>query len=215
MHAAERVASVVLFSRPQLIGYDVGRTRGGPCPLPVGAQLSTPHRQPMADGTLRRMVRPDERRTRSATARRVRRSGWTPPGGVSPLPVSVGAPGSRSQARGEILVSRAGRRKPVMQRELRSGKQARGPQHEVKPAASSQLRSGSRAAHVTAKAMPVALVPKRATGSGGVGGAARVQGGVRNWRGPSGQPSSRRSDPYKPKVKAVAGQRESEGVIGP
>ena len=112
-------------------------------------------------------------------------------------------------------MSRAGCRKPVVQRELCSGEQARGPQHEVKPAASSHVQFGSRAAHVTAKAMSVTLVPKHVMGSGGVWGAARVQGDVRNRRGPSDQPSSRRSDPYKPKAKAVADQRESEGVIGP
>jgi hypothetical protein len=112
-------------------------------------------------------------------------------------------------------VSRAGCRKLVSQRELCNGKQARGPQHEVKPAASSKLQLGSRAAHVTAKAMSVAFDPKRVMGSDGVGGAARVQGDVRNRRGPSDQPSSRRSDPHKPKVKAVADQRESEGVVVP
>jgi hypothetical protein len=112
-------------------------------------------------------------------------------------------------------VSRAGCRKPVRQQELCSGEQARGPQHEVKPAASSKLQFGSRAAHVTAKATSVALDPKRVAGSGGVRGAARVQGDVRNRRGPSDQSSSRQSDPYKPKVKAVADQRESEGVVVP
>jgi hypothetical protein len=112
-------------------------------------------------------------------------------------------------------VSRAGCREPVRQRELCSGEQARGPQHEVKPAASSQVRFGSRAAHVTAKAMPIALVPKRAMGSDGVGGAARVQEDVRNRRDPSDQPSSWQSDPYKPKAKAVADQRESEGAVVP
>ena len=161
------------------------------------------------------MVCPDERRRRRAEARRGRRSGWASLGGVSPLPVGVGAPGSRSRARGEIHVSQAGFRKLVRQRELCSGKQARGPQHKVKPAASSELQSGSRAAHFTVKATSAAQVPKRDAGSGGVGGVARVQRDVRNRRGPSCQPLSRQGDPYKPKVKAVAGKRESEGVIVP
>lgn len=93
--------------------------------------------------------------------------------------------------------------------------QARGPQRYVKPAASSDLQPRSRAAHVTAKAMFVALESERASSSGGVGGVARVQGEVRNRRGPSGQPSSRRGVSYKPKVKSGAGQRESEGVVVP
>lgn len=161
------------------------------------------------------MVRPDERRKRSARARRCRRSCWTPPGGVSPSPVSIGAPDSRSQARGEIPVSQAGRQKPNERRKPQGGKQARGPQHKVKPAASTNRQFGSRAAHFTVKAMSVASVPKHATGPDGVRGAARVQGGVRNRRGPSDQSSSRQSEPYKPKVKAEAGQRESEGVVVP
>jgi hypothetical protein len=85
----------------------------------------------------------------------------------------------------------------------------------VKPAASSDSQSGSRAAHLTAKATSGGLVPKRSSGSGGVGGVARAQGIVRNRRGPSDPPSSRRGASYKPKVKAAAGQRESEGVIVP
>ena len=161
------------------------------------------------------MVRPEERRRRSARAQRCRSSCWTPPGGVSPPPVSIGAPDSRSQVRGEIPVSQAGCQKPNERRKSQGGEQARGPQHKVKPAASTDLQSGSRAAHFTAKAMSVAFTPRYVAGSGGVWGAARVQGGVRNRRGPSDQSSSRQSDPYKPKVKAEAGQRESEGVVVP
>jgi len=46
-------------------------------------------------------------------------------------------------------------------------------------------------------------------------GAARVQGGVRNTRGPSAQPQSRRGGSYKPKAKSSAAQRESEGIVVP
>ena len=49
-------------------------------------------------------------------------------------------------------------------------------------------------------------------GSGGVWGAARVSGGVRNTRGPSAQPLSRQGGSYKPKAKSSAVQRESEGI---
>ena len=137
------------------------------------------------------------------------------PAGASPVPVGIGAPGSRPQARRGDPQARAGCQKPVRRREPRSGERARGPQHEVKPAASTDEQSGGRAAHVTAKARPAARDPKRAAGPGGVLGAARVQGGVRNTRGPSAQPQSRRGGSYKPKAKSSAAQRESEGIVVP
>ncbi len=161
------------------------------------------------------MVRPDERQNWTARAEQGRCSSWTSLGGVSPLPVSAGAPGSRSGVRGEILASQAGCRKPNRRVFRRDGEQARGPQHKVKPAASSDSRSGSRAAHFTAKAMFVTLYPDGVMNSGGVWGAARVQRDVRNRRDPSDASSSRQVEPYKPRVKAVAGQRESEGAIVP
>jgi len=83
----------------------------------------------------------------------------------------------------------------------------------VKPAASSEPQSGGRAAHVTAKATPTARAPERVVGPGGVWGAARVRGEARNTRDPSAQPSSGHSEPYKPKAKSVAAQRESEGLV--
>ena len=129
------------------------------------------------------------------------------PTGGSPVPVGVGAPGSRPQAGGEIPLSRAGCQEPLRR------EQPRGPQHEVKPAASKEKQSGGRAAHVTAKATSSVLVPKRAGGPGGVWGVARVEGCVRNVRGPSSRPLSRRGVPYKRKVKSGAGKRESEGVV--
>ena len=78
--------------------------------------------------------------------------------GESPVPVGVGAPGSRPQPSGREPDGRAGCRKG-----LRT-ERACGPQHEVKPGASSDSQSGSRAAHFTAKATPAALVPKRVGG---------------------------------------------------
>ena len=57
------------------------------------------------------------------------------PAGESPVPVGAEAPDSRPQAPGEILVSQAGCRKPDLRRKPQSGKQVRGPQHEVKPGA--------------------------------------------------------------------------------
>ena len=131
------------------------------------------------------------------------------PAGVSPASVSAGAPSSRPQASGENPVARAGCRKPPRR------KPARGPQHQVKPAASIDLQSESRAGHVAAKAMSPASLSGgvRARGLGGVRGAARVQGDARNTRGPSARPRSRQGDSYKPMVKSSRAQRESEGVI--
>ena len=59
-------------------------------------------------------------------------------------------------------MAQAGCHKPLRR------EQARGPQHQVKPAASTNLQSGSRAAHVTAKAKSVARNSEEAgaTGSG-------------------------------------------------
>ena len=135
------------------------------------------------------------------------------PTGESPVPVGVGAPGSRPQVVEGDLLARAGCQKPVRRRKPRSGEQARGPQHEVKPAASTDLQPEGRAAHVTAKATPSVRVPKRADGFGGVWGAARVQGQVWNVRGPSAQPLSGQAYSYKPKAKSRRAQRESEGIV--
>src|SRR6266850_7705054 len=72
------------------------------------------------------------------------------PAGVSPASVSAVAPSSRPQASRESLVAQAGCQKPPRR------EQARGPQPDVKPAASTDSQSESRAAHVTAKAMSAA-----------------------------------------------------------
>ncbi len=131
------------------------------------------------------------------------------PAGESPVPVSAEAPGSRSQARGEIPVSQAGRREPLRR------EQQRGPQHEVKLAASKEKQWGSRADHVAAKATLEApgFGHKRASSLPGVRSAARVEGEVRNTGDPSPPPSSRQGGSYKPKVKSSAVERESEGTV--
>ena len=131
------------------------------------------------------------------------------PAGVSPASVSAGAPSSRPQAAGEIPVAQAGCQKPLRR------KPARGPQHQVKPAASSHLQPESRAAHVPAKAMSAGSQSgDHAAGLGGVGGAARVHGEERNTRGPSAQPGSGRRASYMPMAKSSRAQRESEGIVG-
>jgi len=137
------------------------------------------------------------------------------PAGESPASVSTGAPSSRPQASEGDFAVRAGRRKPVNRREPQSGEQVRGPQHEVKPAASTDLQPGSRAAHFTAKAMFHAGAPELAGSAGGVEGAARGQGEARNTRDPSARPQSRQADSYKTKSKSSRVQRESEGIVVP
>src|SRR2546428_9919666 len=156
------------------------------------------------------MVRPHE------SARRSRKgdeslSRCTDPAGESPAPVSAGAPGSRPQAREEISASQAGRQEPLRR------ERARGPQHELNPAASTDLPRGSRAAHVTAKAMSTALRSRgeSAVGPSGVRGAAREQGSGRKRRDPSARPWSRRGGPYKPMVKSGTARWESEGTVVP
>jgi hypothetical protein len=159
------------------------------------------------------VVRPEERET-PASAEGTR-SGRVEPAGASPAPVSVGAPGSRPQPSSRETAGRAGRQEPVRWREPRSGEQARGPQHQVKPAASSELQWESRAEHVAAKATFDAPGSGqiRASSLLGVEGAARVQGSRRNRRDPSAQPRSGTGGSYKPKAKASAAQRESEGTV--
>src|SRR5215210_1455003 len=114
------------------------------------------------------MVRPDEADRRAPVGGEATASCCTVPAGESPVQVGAGAPGSRSQVeQGEIPVARAGCREPLRR------EQERGPQHQVKPAASSDLQRGSRAAHVTAKATSVAgRSGQTATGPSGVWGAA-------------------------------------------
>ena len=111
--------------------------------------------------------------------------------------------------------AQAGRQKPARQRKLCSGERTHGPQHQVKPAASTKLQPGGRADHVAVKAISSMGVPKPVFGSGGVWGAARVSGEVRNTRDPSAQPQSRRGGSYKPTAKSSAVQRESEGIEVP
>jgi len=133
------------------------------------------------------------------------------PAGESPVRVSVGGRGSRPPLGVERPFNEAWCRKP-----LKKGEQVRGPQHEVKPAASTELQSESRAAHVTAKATSAAdLSEWEAAGLSGVWGAAREQGTMRNTRGPSALRREPQGGPYKPKVKSGAAQRESEGAVVP
>ena len=132
------------------------------------------------------MVRRDDKNNPNSQEGGLNTSSCPTPTGESPESVSVGAPNSRPQVDEGDLYARAGCQKPVMRREPQSGEQARGPQHKVKPAASTELQTVGRAAHVTAKATSLGREPKRPMDCGGVGGAARVQGVER----PDGHPNS-------------------------
>src|SRR5262245_37489185 len=148
------------------------------------------------------MVRREEVDRSASTSRR------SSPAGASPVSVSAGAPSSRSRAAGESPLAQAGCQEPLRR------EPARGPQREVKPAASTELQPESRADHVAAKAMSVASQSgKHAADLGGVWGAARVHGEERNTRGPSAWPPSGQRDSYKPRAKASRTQRMSEGIV--
>ena len=85
----------------------------------------------------------------------------------------------------------------------------------MKPAASSETQSESRAQHVGAKATSSARESGWVQGLGGVEGVARAEGEVRNTRDPSRQPTLGNGRAYKPKAKAHGGERESEGLVVP
>jgi hypothetical protein len=138
-----------------------------------------------------------------------RRESCIEPAGASPVRASIGALGSRPQFRGEIPGTTAGRQEPLRR------EQGRGPQHQVNPAASTDLQSRSRAGHVTAEAIFAARLSEAvgAVGLGGVGGAARSHGSIGNTGDPSGPPVMRQGRSYKPKAKASGVQRESEGAV--
>jgi len=135
--------------------------------------------------------------------------------GGSPASESAGAPSSRPAAERETSTAEAGRRKRASQRELISEEQARGPQLHVKPAASTDEQSESRAGHLAAKATSMARAPEHDVDLGGVRGAARVQGSSRNTRDPSAQPSSWQGDANRPRAKGAIAQRKSDGVVVP
>jgi RNA-directed DNA polymerase len=137
------------------------------------------------------------------------------PTGASPVSASTRAPSSRPAVKGEIPTAEAGCHKRASQRELISEERVREPQLEVKPAASKDLQPKGRAAHVTGKATSASRVLEHDVDLGGVEGAARVQGSLRNTRDPSAQPSSRLGGITRPSAKGATAQRKSDGVIVP
>src|SRR5687768_12229758 len=131
------------------------------------------------------MVRRDETEQESPLGDEREASGGAVAAGASPASVIAGEPSSRPHPFGRDPDGRAGRREPVKQLELFSGEQERGPQHEVKPAASIDSQPETRAGHVTVKATSRARAPEHARDLGGVEGAARVYGTALNTREPS------------------------------
>ena len=161
------------------------------------------------------MVRPEDTDEESRTRVRddAKVSDSTDPAGASPVRVSDVAPGSRPHSSRENASSKAGCQKPVRRASgTRDGEQARGPQHEVKPAASTEKQWECRAEHFAAKAMSGTKGVRELSG---VWGAARVQGSVGDRRDPSAQPLSRQRGSNKPMAKSSAAQRESDGVVVP
>ena len=133
------------------------------------------------------------------------------PAGESPAPVGVGAPGSRSPESGESSKAEARRQEPV-----NNGRQGRGPQHQVKLAASTELRPGSRADHFTEKATSTTKRSEPVVeDSRGVWSAARVQGKARNTGDPSAQSQVRDTRFDQADGQAIAVQRKSEGSVVP
>ena len=91
------------------------------------------------------MVRRDEAGHLAAVGGGNPASCWGDPAGESPVSVSGDAPSSRARTRTERAVGQAGRRKPVRQRELCSGEQARGqgsPRNTREPSAQPRSRQG-------------------------------------------------------------------------
>jgi RNA-directed DNA polymerase len=160
------------------------------------------------------MVRREGRAEVSAEATAEAEPCCTVPAGESPAAVIAGEPRSRPPPEAQKPTGEARCQKPSAAKAVR-GEQQRGPQHQVKPAASSEEQSESRAEHFAVKA----TFPARESGwvgsLGGVEGAARAEGAMRNTRDPSAQPTSGKDRPYKPSAKAGGAQRESEGAVVP
>ena len=140
----------------------------------------------------------------------VRPESWSRPAGESPVRVGTGAPGSRPR----FVVERRRAERGVKSLFGGSKHAGRSVKRTLQPRHTSQW--GSRAAHVTAKAMsggPCSGVSL--PGPPGVWGAARAHSLGRNRRDPSAWPASGEDRSYKPMVKSPGGQRESEGVVVP
>ena len=137
----------------------------------------------------------------------VRPESWIRPAGESPVRVSAGAPGSRPRP-AERSAGRAGCREPLRR------EQARGPQHEVNPAASSESQSGepSRSCHGEGHVRQSWFRSGCGGSLRGRGSSTRARTGAEHER-PVCAASSGKDRSYKPMVKSSGAQRESEGVV--
>lgn len=131
--------------------------------------------------------------------------------GASPVQVSAGAPGSRLQSSVESPETRAECRKSGSARG-----QSSGPQRVVnaEQASSDYQPKGvweSRAAHVTAKAIDIVLVPERTMALPGVLVVARCDSSMRNRRGPTRWSNVGSTRAYKGETEEARGR---EGVRG-
>src|SRR5687767_1695137 len=133
------------------------------------------------------------------------------PAGASPAAVSVGAPRSRSPESSESSKAEARRQEPV-----HSGRQGRGPQHEVKLAASTDSQLGRRVDHLPTKATSSTRRSETIDEeSRGVRSAARVHGEARNTGDPSARSRVRDTRSEQADGQARAVQRKSEGIVLP
>ena len=155
------------------------------------------------------MVCPEDIEQVTVEAEASERSCYTKPAGGSPVRVSADAPGSRPQSGIERSQAERG------VKSLEKREQNRGPQHEVKFAASSDFHPKgvreSRADHITAKATDMILESERVMDFSGVLNAGRGDGFVRNRRGPTRQPSQAKTAGIRPEAE---NQRSREGVRG-
>ncbi len=159
---------------------------------------------------VRAMVRRDDSKpTGGRPTEQEAESRCTSPAGETPARIIAGESGSRPPLEAEMPTGEAWRREP------RKREQVRGPQHEVKLAASKDQQREGRAAHVMAKATPSARESGWAEGIPGVQSAARGQGEGRNTRDPSARRQSTRVESNKPKAKWADVQRKSEGSTVP
>jgi hypothetical protein len=161
-------------------------------------------------GTLVEMVRRDADRIRGVGPRSAR---CVSSAGGSPVSVSAEAPSSRPQVPGREAYAQAGRQEPARRREPCSGERAHGPQHEVKPAASTEKQSESRAAHVTAKATSRGQHRNARAISAGYGAqhACKERCGTREARLRSGRRGKRVR--ISQRRNRTSAQRESEGAV--
>ena len=135
------------------------------------------------------------------------------PAGESPVRVIAGEPGSRPPPEAERPTGEAWCQKHSAAQAV-GMEQQRGPQHQVKPAASSDQQSERRTEHVAVKATFSPRESGWGEKLGGVWGAARVEGEGRNTRAPSERRRCQpRGCPNKPSAKSGVAQRESEGVV--